>query len=142
TDNTGTGVVSIVGTRPLASPRIESFAAWLVNEGVTTAPGYTFNIAEPRSQATALGANSEEFVYRSGGNSRVQQFSFDTPYGAPDDNVCGRVAYSGFHVVAGSTPNTAIFPEHCSGNLTDQEKVLLYMLFDVGACVGDVPEAP
>ena len=26
---------------------------------------------------------------------RPQQFSFDTPYGAPDDASCGRVAYSG-----------------------------------------------
>ncbi len=33
-------------------------------------------------------------------------------------------------------------PEHCTGDLTDQEKVLLYMLFDLGACVGDPPEPP
>jgi hypothetical protein len=141
-DETGTGVVSNVGNRPLASPRIQNFADWMVSEGVTTAPGYAFTIDEPRSQATALGTQAEEFVFRSDEDERVQQFSFNTPYAAPEDAVCGRVAYSGFHVVAGSTPQTALFPAHCSGNLTDQEKVLLYMLFDVGACVGDVPEAP
>ncbi len=147
TADVGTGIVSLVGPRPLASPRIANFADWLVNESVTTAPNYQFTINEPRSQATGLGGFSEEFVYCDGGNctgsnARTQQFSFNTPYGAPDDAVCGRVAYSGFHVVAGSTPASAVFPNHCSGDLTAQEKVLLYMLFDLGACVGDEPEPP
>jgi len=91
-------------------------------------------------------------MFREGGNDRVQQFSFNTPYGAPEEAACGRVAYSGFHVAAtggGQAPfQNEIFPNHCrsaaanNGTLTDQEKVLLYMLFDVGACVGDVPLPP
>lgn len=148
-DGSGTGIVSLVGTRPRVSPRIDGFASWLVNEGVTTAPGYAFTITQPRSLAEELGPESEEFVYRQGGNGRVQQFSFDTPYAAPDGAACGRVAYSGFHVAAGTGGSpyaTSLFPEHCTsanqGNLTDQEKVLLYMLFDLGACVGDEPLPP
>src|SRR5690606_32233661 len=99
-----------------------------------------------------LASGVEEFVYRTDGNERSQQFSFDTPYGAPEMAACGRVAYSGFHVAAtggGTTPfDEAIFPSHCSdelanaGNLTSQEKVLLYMLFDLAACVGDTPNIP
>jgi hypothetical protein len=165
----GTGVASVVGARPLASPRIQNFADWLVSEDVevTTAPGYSFPITDPRSLATGLGASSEEFVYRANTpinasdpgdpNTRVQQFSFNTPYGAPDEAACGRVAYSGFHVAAtggGSNPFVnAVFPAHCrvdsvstpdvnESNLTSQEKVLLYMLFDLGACVGDTPLPP
>src|SRR5690606_9864653 len=74
----------------------------------------------------------------------VQQFSFNTPYAAPEDEICGRVAYSGFHVVseAGSDYAGVVFPEHCAGVLSDQEKVLLYMLFDLGACVSDQQAAP
>ncbi|HTV25313.1 MAG TPA: hypothetical protein VMG12_41750 [Polyangiaceae bacterium] len=151
-DDSGTGVVSLVGTRQRVSPRIDGFASWLVNEGVTTAPDYQFALNDPRSLSSGLGPVSEEFVYRSDGNQRVQQFSFDTPYAAPDGAACGRVAYSGFHV-AGNYPNStpfanAQFPAHCrdtlanSGNLTNQEKVLLYMLFDLGACVGDEPVPP
>jgi hypothetical protein len=143
-DSAGTGVVSLVGTRPRVSPRIDGFATWLVNEGVTSAPDYTFAITDPRSLAVDLGTESEEFVYRTDGNQRVQQFSFNTPYGAPDEAACGRVAYSGFHVAntagGGAAPfATKVFPEHCLGDLTPQEKVLLYMLFDLGACVGDEP---
>jgi hypothetical protein len=145
----GTGVVSIVGPRPNVSPRIDSFAEWLVSEGVTTAPGYSFTIIEPRSPALTVGPASEEFVYCDGGGCpsvRPQQFSFNTPYAAPDDAICGRVAYSGFHVAAAGGGATAfidaIFPAHCTGDLTNQEKVLLYMLFDLGACVGDEPEPP
>jgi hypothetical protein len=80
----------------------------------------------------------------------VQQYAFNTPFGSPEEASCGRVAYSGFHVSAdealaqgGADPFTdSVFPEHCTGDLTPQEKVLLYMLFDLGACVGDPPDPP
>jgi len=39
----------------------------------------------------------------------------------------------------GSPFEDVTFPNHCGGNLTDQEKVLLYMLFDLGACIGVIP---
>lgn len=153
---TGTGIVAI--GRPNASPRITNFAQWLESENVTTAPSNSFTVREPRSQATGLGDHSEEFIYCDdsdgdgdcrGSTARTQQFSFNTPYGAPAAAACGRVAYSGFHVAAleGQGDNRdgafgdAVFPEHCGGNLTDQEKVLLYMLFDLGACIGE-PEPP
>jgi hypothetical protein len=70
----GTGVVSI--GRAAAGPRIQDFAAWMRREGVLGASNQ-FAITEPRSMLTALGAASEEFVFRSGGNGRVQQFSFN-----------------------------------------------------------------
>jgi hypothetical protein len=137
---TGTGAVSL--GRPRASPRIQNFADWMNGHGIATqAGGYLFTIAEPRSQNTGLGTSSEEFVHRTDGNQRTQQFSFNTPYAASAANACGRVAYSGFHVSIGNT-GTAVFPNHCTGNLTAQEKVLLYMLFDLGACVGEDPDPP
>ncbi|HYQ01730.1 MAG TPA: hypothetical protein VER96_23815 [Polyangiaceae bacterium] len=185
---TGTGVIS--QGRPNTSPRIQNFSDWMVNEKITSAPNYTFKINEPRSMSTGLGSTTEEFVYLQDGTKRTQQFSFNTPYGSPTDSVCGRVAYSGFHVSvassgsggsggaggSGGTGGTSsggsggrtgaggrsgtggtgpgpgpgpgpfgspfedvTFPNHCGGNLTDQEKVLLYMLFDLGACIGVIP---
>jgi hypothetical protein len=148
----GTGVVSLIGDREHASPRIQGFADWLVRESVTTAPDYEFAMTDPRSLADDLGGATEEFVHREDGNGRAQQFSFNTPYAAPEAAACGRVAYSGFHVAStagGSDPFiNATFPGHCTnalannGNLTNQEKVLLYMLFDLGSCVGDPPLPP
>ena len=142
--NDGTGFISVGETA--ASPRIDNFAEWMVSEGVTTAPDYQFDITDPRSQANSLGPSTEQFVHCDGQDceneyARVQQFSFNTPYGAPDEAVCGRLAYSGFHVNTNASGD-AVFPEHCGGDLTDQEKVLLYMLFDLGACVGVDPPGP
>jgi hypothetical protein len=143
-NTSGTGQVSV--GRANASDNIDEFADWMINEGVIDDEADTFNITDPRSLATDLGEHSEEFVHRTNGNERTQQFAFNTPYGAPDDAACGRVAYTGFHVAATGGENTpfatSVFPDHCAGNLTDQEKVLLYMLFDLGVCVGEDPEVP
>ncbi len=77
--------------------------------------------------------------------STVQQYSFNAPFGAPSTEICGRVAYSAFHVAPGSGNfNGVVFPAGCSGDLTAQEKVLLYMLFDLASCVttGGTPAPP
>lgn len=153
--NSGPGRLSF--DRDNASSRIGEFAEWMINEGIIENEEDSFNVVEPRSQvassetASGLGPSSEEFVYcesGSGGctNQRTQQFSFNTPYGAPEAEVCGRVAYSGFHVAAAEgnlSLGSSVFPGYCTnaaandGVLTDQEKILLYMLFDLGACVGE-----
>ena len=157
-DQTPDGIGIISQGRPNTAPRIQNFIDWMVNEKITTAPDYTFNINEPRSMSTGLGTTSEEFVYLQNRTMRTQQFSFNTPIGAPKEAVCGRVAYSGFHVAAaasdggggagggggggpppGNPFEDAVFPKHCQGDLTNQEKVLLYMLFDLGACIGVLP---
>jgi hypothetical protein len=141
--DSGTGKIAL--GRPLASPRIDAFAAWMSNEGISSAPNHTFTVNQPRDQVTGLGAAAEEFVYRSGDSDPTQQFSFNTPYSAPTAAACGRVAYSGFHVSGGSGTSpfqSSTFPGHCAGDLNAQEKVLLYMLFDLGACVGAPPVPP
>jgi hypothetical protein len=147
-DSNATGIVSL--NRPQAPPnKIQAFADWLVNENVATFddPDYTFAILDPRELSSTVNEFSEEFVYRDVDDETwVQQYAFNTPYGAPEEAICGRVAYSGFHVSSGGSFTAflnAEFPEHCAGDLTNQEKVLLYMLFDLGACVTtDVPDPP
>ena len=154
---TGIGVVAL--GRSQASPRLPDFAAWMADEMIAVPPDYSFELLEPRSQALALGAATEELLYttsvtRTAGSSttetvpdnRSQAFAFDTPYAAPAAALCGRVEYSGFHV-ATAAPDVslafaeAVFPEHCTGDLTQQEAVLLYMLFDLTACLGDPRKA-
>jgi hypothetical protein len=147
-----TGYVSL--GRPGANPeKIQRFADWLVDVGASNA-NHEIEIIDPRDVATSVGESSEEFVYRETGptTTSVQQFSFNTPYGAPEEEICGRVAYSGFHVSSGGNPTAfsgVTFPDHCDGttgldeNLTSQEKILAYMLFDLGSCVSTgAPEPP
>ncbi len=148
TFHTGTGVVSLGRPNTITS-KLQIFAAWLVNESAATLVGgrYEFEINQPRDSVSSVNAFSEELVFRPiGWTSAVQQYSFNTPYGAPDEAACGRVTYSGFHVAAAGTATNdfsrTAFPEHCAGAFTAQEKALLYMLFDLGACVGDEPTAP
>ncbi len=147
-ENVGTGIVSV--GRPRANPsKIQAFADWLVNEDAATFADdqYTFDVIDPRQQASSVNEFSEEFVYREfQGDPWVQQYAFNTPYGAPEEAICGRVAYSAFHVSSGGANDAfadAVFPSYCEGDLTTQEKVLLYMLFDLGACVTtEIPEPP
>jgi hypothetical protein len=63
-------------------------------------------------------------------------YTFNTPWGSPAANQCGRVLFSDFHVTTGGNTNNKVFPAECSNNpLTAQEKVLAYMLFDLASCV-------
>ncbi len=105
-----------------------------------------FTISAPRDRAGPnVGAATDEWVYRGTGTSRrVQQLSFNTPYAAAESNICGRVAYSGFHV-ANASNEISYFPSVCSnGELSAQEKILAFMLFDLSTCVsaGDPPQPP
>jgi hypothetical protein len=148
----GTGYVSV--GRPLANAaKIGTFASWLVNEGAVTQSGgnYTFTITEPRDLAASLNTGSEEWVYRypngTANGTTVQQYSFNTPFNAPSTGVCGRVAYSAFHVLSasgglGTGFTNTVFPAGCTGDLSAQEKVLLFMLFDLAACIQPVQPPP
>jgi hypothetical protein len=63
-------------------------------------------------------------------------YTFDTPVGAPPAQQCGRVLYSDFHVEDSTNMMPPPFPQECStGPMTPQEKMLEFMIFDLGACV-------
>lgn len=105
-----------------------------------------FSIKDPRDRAGAnVGPRTDEWAYRNQAAPKVQQLSFNTPYGSAEQNMCGRVAYSGFHVASADSNQDEYFPGVCStGDLSAQEKILAFMLFDLGTCVsaGDPPVAP
>lgn len=105
-----------------------------------------FTITDPRDRAGAnVGAATDEWVYRNSSGPKVQQLSFNTPYAADETAICGRVAYSGFHVANASDNSGSFFPDICSdGDLSAQEKILAFMLFDLATCVsaGDPPQPP
>jgi hypothetical protein len=158
--DSGTGYVSMPsgttrrdGANPTKSLVFRSWLDWQGALAGTTAnrldnPGTpSFTISEPRDRAGAsVGPSTDEWVYRNSGGVKVQQLSFNTPYGASARNICGRVAYSGFHVAsADNDGDNDFFPGVCSNDaLSTQEKVLVFMLFDLAACVseGEPPTPP
>ncbi len=62
-------------------------------------------------------------------------YTFDTPVGSPTDQQCGRVLYDDFHV-DDAMSSGILFPDECSNSaMTPQEKMIEFMIFDLGACV-------
>jgi hypothetical protein len=138
---------TIEGTVETSFPKGAAMKAWLQNTGSLSATG-GLPIQEARHNIEALGPGSLSWIRvtntRSGNTEAVQYMSFNTPVGAADAEVCGRVVFSNLHVGAGSTPGQP-FPSGCAaGELTPQQKALLFMLFDLSSCVqrDDQPPAP
>jgi hypothetical protein len=70
-------------------------------------------------------------------------YSFNTPIAAPAAQQCGRVLFNDYHVENSelNQTNGDIFPAECLGGpMTQQEKMLEFMLFDLGSCI--VPDQP
>ena len=124
------------------------FNTWLGIVGAwSTAYGSGYiDITDPREYVKSVNANTDRFIYTDSTRlingtqinqtSAVEQYAFNTPYGAASDAICGRVLYSGFHVAGASNLGDKIFPSYCSKNaMTAQEKVLEYMIFDLSSCV-------
>jgi hypothetical protein len=132
-----------------------AFLQWLEHVGATHAnpsQGHLL-IHEPRTHIRSVNAPAQRWAYTTQANhgrDSVQSFTFDMPADGPRDQTCGRGVYSAFHVVGGDAGGffgggevaNSAFPEHCpSGNLTPQELALVFMMFDLAACVteGDRP---
>jgi hypothetical protein len=141
-------------------PKGQALDQWLANVnalGVPAAPGGNaapageLPIEEPKHNATVTAANTLSTVWiaadqQANPAGATQYFSFDTPLGAPADQLCGRVVYSDLHIgsasmdygggATGMGTVNGVVPTDCSmGDLTPQEKALEFMLFDLSACL-------
>jgi len=121
-------------------PKGAALAQWLVNVGASTMPGQ-MSVAFPRNdlQTVNTAVASEWITVPDPG--AVQYMSFNTPIGATEDNICGREVFTDLHVASvdvNSLPalNANGFPASCEmRELSAQEKVVAFMLFDLSACV-------
>jgi hypothetical protein len=124
-------------------PKGKAMAEWLVNVG-SAAPLGQLIIHEGRHTLDANNAAvSQRWVFSANPVS-TQYLSFNTPMGVPEAMQCGRVVFSDIHVSSGdtSTRNTQ-FPDGCTTmGFTDQEKALVFMLFDLSSCVVDDKQPP
>ncbi len=115
-------------------PKGQAIAEWLLNVGGSTTLGQLVIVA---GQHTVDAVNvAQRWIYSSTPTS-VQYLTFNTPMTMAPADQCGRVVLSDIHVSSGdqSSPSRR-FPTGCrTTTLTPQEKALIFMLFDLSACI-------
>ncbi|MEY4550999.1 MAG: hypothetical protein RL685_7194 [Pseudomonadota bacterium] len=131
-------------------PKGAALAEWLVNVQGSTVPGVVELVDAQNTAAAENPLYAQRWIYDpldgATGAPSVKYVTANTPLGAPAADQCGRTVYSDIHVSSGdnSAPNRP-FPTGCtSTGLSPQEKVLIYMLFDLSACIvpDNQPPAP
>jgi hypothetical protein len=123
-------------------PKGKALAAWLQNTGATTTLG-EINLTDIHGTVDATNAGTVRWVYgkRTATQDSAKTFSFNTPVGLPPTQQCGRGVISDIHVSETVPNGTGVpprFPEQCAAvELSPQQKVLEFLLFDLSSCVQD-----
>jgi hypothetical protein len=134
---------------------------WLGNVGalgVQGAPPGELHIQASRHNADVTAANtpSQPWILPDQASKvpapATEYFSFNTPFTTSTASTdvsmqCGRVVYSDLHVGAASMDYMGgggqVVPGGCTNaDLSPQEKALVFMLFDLSACLTPVDQPP
>ena len=130
----------------VSNPKGASFANWMLNVVTPPNPRDQIPIKAGTAKDTAVSVDKtrvEQWVYwqKDATTQLTQNFQFTTPAEKPVENRCGKVVFSDMHVSGGPVKNGTMvvpYPSSC-GNLTtlsEQEKALAFMFFDIASCVG------
>jgi hypothetical protein len=123
-------------------PKGQTLAQWLQNVGASTTLGQ-IPINTLRWDVDGVIAPTQLWVQINDSNIGTvpMHFTFNTPVGVQAAQQCGRVLFDDFHVENQNDGYGSSFPSECSpGPMTPQEKLLEFMIFDLGSCVSpDVP---
>jgi hypothetical protein len=129
----------VFGTINTSFAKGAAMKEWLRNTSSLTGPGETLPIQEGRHNVNAVNADAISWITMenpaASGKVAHEYISFNTPVGAPDEQVCGRVVFTDLHVGAGDATGKP-FPQGCTTpELTPQQKALEFMLFDLSSCI-------
>ncbi len=114
-----------------STPSGMAFAQWLVTVGASSTLGQ-ISLGSKIPNVTTVNAPTTRWLYTAN-PATTHYLSFQTPVGVPQENQCGKVVYAGMHVASGSV--NASYPSGCTANMTPDEKALVFLLFDLTACV-------
>jgi hypothetical protein len=121
--------------------RGQSMHDWLQNVGALTSGELPIQAARHNANVAMANTPSQPWILadnQSSSPGAAQDFTFDTPVGAPATMQCGRVAYSDMHVGAASDDysGSSTTPDGCTKeDLSPQEKALEFIFFDLSSCV-------
>jgi len=160
-----------IGVINTGHPKGAAFADWLVNVGASTTPGQ-LSIIKARDNMQSVDEtlatkwittdktncasacmddddlnDTEKQACTDDCNANpgaVEYASFNAPLDAPEEQKCGRAVYTDLHVSATGQDNPGDpFPSGCEErDLSDQEKAVEFMLFDLSACIQDDHKPP
>ena len=121
----------------------QDLASWLMNVGASATLGKIAITAAQHTIRAVNAAMADRWIYldtTANNQPSVQYLSFTTPVESPPEERCGRVVFSDIHVASGDRSGGSFaFPSGgCTSNvanMTPQEKVLAFMIFDIGSCI-------
>ncbi|MET0594288.1 MAG: carboxypeptidase regulatory-like domain-containing protein [Polyangiaceae bacterium] len=125
----------------MSFPKGQALADWLIAAGGMSPKGKISIRAAQHTVDAVTPMVSQQWIYSTTPKS-VQYLTANTPMNVAEDKQCGRVVLSDIHVSNGggsgsdtSAPGTA-YPDGCrTTEMSDQEKALEFMLFDLSSCV-------
>ncbi len=124
----------------------QDLSDWLAYVDPAGTPGQ-IDLNEARHTLVSIDETiADRWIYLDGtAPAAVQYASFTTPLEVEPEDRCGRGVFSDIHVSSGDNSNDGLtFPSGgCTTPVTDmtpQEKVLAFMIFDIASCVGPVVE--
>jgi hypothetical protein len=138
----------------ISFPKGKAYSEWLGHVGALDGGQIWVNQSRDDVEAVNPTVGTTRWIYGENPNDpiipsrpTVEHLSFNMPLSPPllvdggPGAQCGRVVFSDFHVTINALSDAGIhgadFPASCQADqpFTSQEKALLFMLFDVSACV-------
>lgn len=124
-------------------PKGQVFAEWMQGvSNIVTGDQITLNSVR-HSVSTVDKDDTTRWIYKpESGTTKesVKYFTFNTPIGVPAAQQCGRGVFTDIHI---SEDTVTSIPGDCaSGPLTDQEKALVFLIFDLSSCIQPDEEVP